>query len=120
MRYRVQPSGLGGEVAIPCSKSHTIRALVCALLAEGESVIGSPLDSSTLVGPLVDEQAFTAFGAAFEQAQSDGGELVTGGPRSASEGGFSVHPAIIDMPKQTEIDKAETFAPTLKWMISPS
>jgi 3-phosphoshikimate 1-carboxyvinyltransferase len=46
MRYRVQPSGLGGEVAIPGSKSHTIRALVCALLAEGESVIGSPLDSA--------------------------------------------------------------------------
>jgi aldehyde dehydrogenase (NAD+) len=66
-----------------------------------------------LVGPLVDETAFRAFGAAVNQAQSDGGELVTGGNQSASEGGYYVHPAIIDMPKQTEIVKAETFAPLL-------
>ncbi len=46
MIYRVQPSRLDGAVAIPGSKSHTIRALVCALLAGGESTIESPLDSA--------------------------------------------------------------------------
>ncbi|MDX6278199.1 MAG: aldehyde dehydrogenase, partial [Nocardioidaceae bacterium] len=88
--------------------------LVGRLKAAYETLpIGSPLDPSTLVGPLVDESAFTAFGAAVAQAQTDGGELVTGGTQSASEGGYYVHPAIIDMPKQTEIVKAETFAPLL-------
>ncbi len=57
--------------------------LVAGLKAAYETLpIGSPLESSTLVGPLVDEQAFTAFGAAVAQAQADGGELVTGGTRS--------------------------------------
>lgn len=46
MNYIVSPSSLTGEVAIPGSKSHTIRALVFALLADGESVIEAPLDSS--------------------------------------------------------------------------
>ncbi len=88
--------------------------LVAGLKAAYETLpIGSPLDASTLVGPLVDEQAYTAFGAAVAQAQADGGELVTGGTQSPSEGGYYVHPAIIDMPKQTEIVKAETFAPLL-------
>jgi len=46
MIYRVKASDIGGEVVIPGSKSHTIRALTLGLLAEGESVIGSPLESS--------------------------------------------------------------------------
>ncbi|MCW2823964.1 MAG: aldehyde dehydrogenase family protein [Aeromicrobium sp.] len=89
--------------------------LVARLKAAYETLpIGSPLEASTLVGPLVDETAFTAFGAAVATAQGDGGELVTGGSRADVDGaGFYVHPAIVDMPKQTEIVKAETFAPLL-------
>ena len=89
--------------------------LVARLKAAYETLpIGSPLESSTLVGPLVDKAAADAFGAAVEQAQADGGDLVTGGTTADVDGdGFYVHPAIIDMPKQTEIVKAETFAPLL-------
>jgi aldehyde dehydrogenase (NAD+) len=89
--------------------------LVGRLSAAYETLpIGSPLDSSTLVGPLVDQAAFDAFGAAIGQAQADGGKLVTGGTRAEVEGdGFYVHPAIVDMPEQTAIVKAETFAPLL-------
>ena len=89
--------------------------LVARLKAAYETLpIGSPLEASTLVGPLVDQPAFDAFGAAVEQAQADGGDLVTGGTAADVEGdGFYVHPAIIDMPKQTEIVKTETFAPLL-------
>ncbi|WP_290512175.1 aldehyde dehydrogenase family protein, partial [Aeromicrobium sp.] len=89
--------------------------LVTRLKAAYETLpIGSPLKSSTLVGPLVDETAFRAFGAAVSQAQSDGGRLATGGAQSAEAssstgGGFYVHPAIIDMPAQTDIVKTETF-----------
>ncbi|MEJ7633189.1 aldehyde dehydrogenase family protein [Aeromicrobium sp.] len=89
--------------------------LVAGLKAAYETLpIGSPLESETLVGPLVDESALDAFGAAVEQAKTDGGDLVTGGTRADVDGdGFYVHPAIVDMPKQTEIVKAETFAPLL-------
>lgn len=89
--------------------------LVGRLKAAYETLpIGSPLESSTLVGPLVDEAAFTAFGAAIAQAEADGGRLVTGGTQASVDGGgFYVHPAIVDIDAQTDIVKAETFAPLL-------
>jgi 3-phosphoshikimate 1-carboxyvinyltransferase len=46
MRFVVSPSKLAGEVAIPGSKSHTIRALLLGALAEGESAIEAPLESA--------------------------------------------------------------------------
>ncbi|HWJ67947.1 MAG TPA: aldehyde dehydrogenase family protein [Nocardioides sp.] len=86
--------------------------------AYGTLSIGSPLDPSTLVGPLVDARATEGFLAAVEQAQADGGRLVTGGTRAdqmsgAVPGGQYVVPAIVDMPAQTDIVKQETFAPLL-------
>ena len=41
----IEPGGLSGSVAIPGSKSHTIRALIIAALASGESTITAALDS---------------------------------------------------------------------------
>jgi 3-phosphoshikimate 1-carboxyvinyltransferase len=46
MKFVVNPSWVAGEVVIPGSKSHTIRALVFSLLADGESTIERPLKSS--------------------------------------------------------------------------
>ncbi len=46
MLFEVHPSRLTGEVAIPGSKSHTIRAVMIAALADGESVIDAPLISA--------------------------------------------------------------------------
>ena len=45
MRFIVEKSELTGVVPIPASKSHTIRALVIASLADGVSTIRSPLMS---------------------------------------------------------------------------
>lgn len=93
--------------------------LVSRLKAAYETLpIGSPLEPSTLVGPLVDEAAFRAFGDAVTRAQADGGTLVTGGVQDvdasdATGGGYYVHPAIIDMPAQTDVVQEETFAPVL-------
>lgn len=90
--------------------------------AYGTLSIGSPLDASTLVGPLVDAAATEGFLGAVEQAQADGGRLVTGGGRAdpsagsgqaGLQGGQYVVPAIVDMPAQTDIVKTETFAPVL-------
>lgn len=46
MKLCVQKSNLNGDVAIPGSKSHTIRAVAIAALAEGDSRIRRPLYSS--------------------------------------------------------------------------
>ncbi|MBI4667288.1 MAG: 3-phosphoshikimate 1-carboxyvinyltransferase [Nitrospinae bacterium] len=47
MKFLVGPSArLAGEVLIPASKSHTIRALFFAALADGVSIIKNPLDSA--------------------------------------------------------------------------
>ncbi len=46
MKFIIKPSKISGKVNIPGSKSHTIRALVFGLLANGESEIEYPLDSS--------------------------------------------------------------------------
>lgn len=43
MKWRVLPSKLSGSITIPPSKSHTIRALLIATLAEGVSHIYRPL-----------------------------------------------------------------------------
>lgn len=46
MKLTVEQSRLGGEVEIPASKSHTIRAVMIAALAEGRSRISGPLCSA--------------------------------------------------------------------------
>ena len=51
---------MGGTVAIPGSKSHTIRALFFASLAEGESIIRAPLISSDAIAALDTCRAFGA------------------------------------------------------------
>lgn len=74
--------------------------------------IGSPLDPSILVGPLIDKDAFDGFRAALGAAGGDGGQLVTGGAQvDVDGGGYYVQPAIVDMPAQTDLVKSETFAP---------
>jgi 3-phosphoshikimate 1-carboxyvinyltransferase len=45
MNIRLTPHRFSGTVTIPASKSHTIRQLLIASLADGESVIKAPLDS---------------------------------------------------------------------------
>lgn len=45
MKLKVGKSRLSGEVTIPASKSHTIRAVAIASLAGGQSLIHSPLQS---------------------------------------------------------------------------
>jgi 3-phosphoshikimate 1-carboxyvinyltransferase len=46
MKIKVCKSILNGELAVPGSKSHTIRAIAAALMAEGISIVRAPLDSA--------------------------------------------------------------------------
>jgi 3-phosphoshikimate 1-carboxyvinyltransferase len=60
MNLTVRPSNLAGSVAIPGSKSHTIRAIALAALAHGESRLDAPLQSADTASAL---RAATALGA---------------------------------------------------------
>ncbi len=91
-------------------------ALLPRLKRAYESIkIGNPLEGGTLVGPLIDEGAFAGMQRALAQARADGGRIF-GGQRvleNVYPNAFYVQPAIAEMPSQTDIVKAETFAPIL-------
>ena len=76
--------------------------------------IGDPLDPKTLVGPLIDEQAYLAMEDALNHAQMEGGKITGGGRVLSNEfpSGYYVRPAIVEMPKGSNVQE-ETFAPIL-------
>jgi aldehyde dehydrogenase (NAD+) len=89
--------------------------------------IGNPLESQTLVGPLIDERSGTAMTDALKRAAAEGG-IVHGGDRiydGVPKGGVYVRPALVDFrlsspinspPGQTfqgSVVREETFAPIL-------
>jgi 3-phosphoshikimate 1-carboxyvinyltransferase len=76
MQATISPGAVKGAVRIPASKSHTIRALIIATLAEGGSTIRNPLDS------LDSRACMTAcrqFGATIEEAPAEWTVRGTGG-----------------------------------------
>lgn len=89
--------------------------LIPALVkAYGQIRIGDPLKGETLVGPLIDEMAFEQMQKALDDAQAQGGKILTGGARADGvEGGAYVEPTLVEMPGQSEIVCHETFAPIL-------
>jgi aldehyde dehydrogenase (NAD+) len=83
--------------------------------AYGSVPIGNPLEAQTLMGPLIDKAAFENMQAALVRASDDGGK-VTGGDRILADqftDGYYVRPALVEMPAQTLVVQAETFAPIL-------
>jgi len=81
----------------------------------GSVSIGDPLDAKTLVGPLIDKDAYDRAQAALVQARDEGGKVI-GGERAnegTADGAYYMRPALALMPGQTAIVKAETFAPIL-------
>ena len=85
--------------------------------AYGSLRIGNPLEDGVLVGPLIDEAAFTGMQEALETARAVGGK-VTGGERHRAmtdrfPHAFYVEPALVSMPAQTDLVRRETFAPVL-------
>ena len=74
--------------------------------------IGNPLNTDTLMGPLIDETSVNTFLNAVQKAKDSGGEVLTGGTRVDGEGHF-VTPCIIRAQADWQIVKDETFAPIL-------
>lgn len=80
MKLKARKSAVSGTVRIPGSKSHTIRALFIAGLAEGVSEISNPLVSSDALSAV---EALRSFGA--EIRQEDRRFIVKGfGPRPST------------------------------------
>ena len=77
--------------------------------------IGDPLAEGTLLGPVISEEAIDATLQAIETAQSQGGELLTGGRRIDRPGHY-MEPAVVRVSKDAEITREETFGPVL-WLI---
>jgi aldehyde dehydrogenase (NAD+) len=73
--------------------------------------IGDPRDPTTLMGPLIDEEAASSFQDAISAARAFSGR-VTGGKRLEGPGVY-VTPAIATMPRQQGLMLDETFAPLL-------
>jgi 3-phosphoshikimate 1-carboxyvinyltransferase len=82
LNVRITPRRFTGTVRIPASKSHTIRQLLIASLADGESEIKYPLDSLDTRSCLC---ACKAFGAEIAE-QRNGAEIVSWKVRG--NGGF--------------------------------
>jgi aldehyde dehydrogenase (NAD+) len=89
--------------------------LVPRLKKAYESVsVGNPLQSTALVGPLIDKIAFENMQKALDEAKAQGG-TVLGGQRVdvGHDLAFYVKPALVEMPKHEGPVLEETFAPIL-------
>ena len=71
--------------------------------------IGDPRDPTNLMGPLIDRAARDGMARALGAARGQGG-TVWGGEVQRD---LYVRPAIVEMPRQSEIVREETFAPIL-------
>ncbi|MGL4855176.1 MAG: 3-phosphoshikimate 1-carboxyvinyltransferase [Lentisphaeria bacterium] len=68
MKFSVKPSTLKGDVFVPGSKSHTIRAVLVASLADGRSELEKPLASSDTEAAV---NVYSAFGVKFDRSNSE-------------------------------------------------
>ncbi|WP_417328651.1 aldehyde dehydrogenase family protein [Halomonas cupida] len=76
--------------------------------------IGDPMEGS-LVGPLIDSQAFEQMQSVLQNARQQGAQ-VFGGERQLADAypnGYYVTPAIVEVEQQNELVRNETFAPIL-------
>lgn len=72
--------------------------------------IGSPLDESNLIGPLIDTDAVTSYQNAITAIQEEGGNVLCG--NDVIEGSY-VKPTIIEAENHYKMVQEETFAPIL-------
>jgi aldehyde dehydrogenase (NAD+) len=100
------------RVLVHRSQAAELRRRLVHAYKQMQARIGDPLESATLVGPLIDQNALQAFERAIAAAQAAGGELLVGG-KVRSRPGHYVEPAIIVAHNDWEIVQKETFGPIL-------
>jgi aldehyde dehydrogenase (NAD+) len=84
--------------------------------AYGQIRIGDPLDSNTLMGPVIDPSAIDKVEAACAAVKEAGGEVLCGGERLDRPGNF-ISPAIAVVENDWDIVQTETFGPILYLMV---
>jgi len=120
----VVPSVLFGAVGTAGQRCTTTRRLIVhraradELLARLRAAyaqvrIGDPLDSATLMGPLIDAQAVTRHYATLDEVRAAGGSIACGGKARPGPGHW-VEPAIVTgVAGDAGVVQRETFAPIL-------
>jgi aldehyde dehydrogenase (NAD+) len=78
--------------------------------AYGRIRIGDPMEETTLMGPLIDQQSVAAMHAALDRIRGEGGEVIYGGEQL---GGCYVRPALVKARANMPIVQEEVFAPIL-------
>jgi len=124
----VLPATLFGAVGTAGQRCTTTRRLLVhesrlaeltkrLLRAYDDIVIGDPLDSRTLCGPLIDEAAVAQMEQALAKVTEEGGKVLRGGGRAQLTGelanGHFVVPAVVEAQNQYQTVQDETFAPIL-------
>jgi aldehyde dehydrogenase (NAD+) len=112
--------GTAGQRCTSLRRLFVHRSVHAELLAQlrrsyASLCIGSPLDTGTLVGPLIDADSFQRMQAALQAARA-AGATVTGGERFTVAGcndGYYVRPALVELQQPIDIMRQETFAPIL-------
>ena len=61
MNLIIQPSEINGRIGVPGSKSHTIRGVICGIMAEGKSILKYPLESDDTKAAINAAKAFGKF-----------------------------------------------------------
>ena len=82
------------------------------ITAYGQVKLGDPLDVTTLMGPLVDDNAVNDYKRALRTIEEQGGKILCGGNELDAPGSF-VEPTIVRATSDMEITREETFAPIL-------
>ena len=90
-------------------------ALLERVLAKAQALrIGPGLDEATDLAPAVDEEQFKTDLEYIEIAKSEGAELVHGGGKAGTNGGWFVHPTVFrNVRPEMRIFREEVFGPVL-------
>jgi 1-pyrroline-5-carboxylate dehydrogenase len=111
--------GLSGQKCSATSRVYVERPVydefVSKLVSATEDLtIGDPLDLSTFIGPVIDEEAVERFSKAVSAVRDDGGEILAGG-EVLTDGDFGrgnfVQPTIVNAPLNSWVWKEELFTP---------
>jgi len=79
-----------------------------------ENRVGDPLDSDTLIGPMIDEVAVKTFRNALKAIREQGGKIIYGGDiLDGYPSELYVRPALAEVENHWQIVQEETFAPLL-------
>jgi len=78
--------------------------------AYAQVVIGDPMDSKTLMGPMHNENGLRAYTEGLEKIKAQGGRILCGGKRLPGPGNY-VEPTVVEISPDAPIVQEEIFAP---------